>query len=276
MHLERINKQNIKPIKTPGFDLPVKGGEILPDPYGTVFCVAKRRSGKTNVIFHIIKNCITKDTVVLVFCSSVYNDDNWKEIRQYLKKKGNETQYFTSIYENGVNEIDELLKELQEQERIKEEQEKEEDNTTDQVIAYLDKWNKKDEEKPKKRKPKYLAPEYLIVFDDISAELRSPPVAKLMKEARHYKMRVVASSQYLFDIDKGSRCQIQTWLIFKGQPEEKMKSIYEMAEVHEPFETFYNAYKIATTETKNCTHPFFYYDCTTGDYRRCFSQRIII
>jgi len=275
MHLERINNQVVVPIKLPGYDLPVKGGDILPDPFGTVFCIAKRRSGKTNVVNHIIKNCITKDTCVLVFCSSVYNDKNWKKIREYLDSKGYNAEYFTSIYEDGKNQVLELLEELQQQERDKETQEPDAKSTTDLICEYFQKCNKPKEKIKKQKKKKWLAPDYLIIFDDISAELRSPPVVKLMKEARHYQIKIVCSSQYLYDIDKGSRSQIQTWLIFKGQPEDKLKAIYEIAEVHEPFETFWNAYKVATTVTKDNPCPFLYYDSTTGETRRCFNQKIV-
>ena len=67
-----------------------------------------------------MKECSTKHTIIIIFCSTVYKDKNWIQIRKYFEKKGMEVRIFTSIYEDGEDQlrnlIDELKQEAKEQE----------------------------------------------------------------------------------------------------------------------------------------------------------------
>ena len=74
-----------------------------------------------------------------------------------------------------------------------------------------------EEPKKKKKKSKYLAPEYMIIFDDLSSELKSRSLLSLMKFNRHFKAKLIISSQYLNDLLPESRKQIDLWLISKAE-----------------------------------------------------------
>ncbi|HVW99981.1 MAG TPA: hypothetical protein VHA52_06075, partial [Candidatus Babeliaceae bacterium] len=131
--------------------------------------------------------------------------------------------------------------------------------------------------KPKKaKKEKYLSPKYVIVFDDMSNELKSPSVVKLLKESRHFLCKVVIGSQYLHDLRPESTKQIDYWLIFKGQPKAKLEVIHTQAEIPIPFESFWEVYKLATEVSENDTHPFLFIDVRKGQFRKNFNKLILL
>lgn len=66
----------------------ILGYDILPNPHCNVFLCAKKHSGKTNVIFTILLNCVGKDTVIELFASTANKDNNWLFIREWCKKNG--------------------------------------------------------------------------------------------------------------------------------------------------------------------------------------------
>src|SRR6185437_11733738 len=72
-----------------------------------------------------------------------------------------------------------------------------------------------DKKRKKERVSKYQAPEYIIIFDDLSSELKSRSLLSLLKFNRHFKSKLIISSQWLHDLLPESRKQIDLFLIFK-------------------------------------------------------------
>jgi hypothetical protein len=122
------------------------------------------------------------------------------------------------------------------------------------------------EKKPKQ--PKKLAPEIIFVFDDLSNELKSSTLTSLLKKNRHLKCKVCVSSQYLCDLAPESRKQQDTWLIFKGQPLEKLKEIHKDADISIPLDMFLYLYKVATAKP----YSFLYIDTRNDKYRVGFNR----
>jgi len=129
--------------------------------------------------------------------------------------------------------------------------------------------NEEKDEKKKERKPKKICPKYLIIFDDLSSELRSKSVDMLLKTNRHIKARVIISSQWINDLLPGSRRQIGTYILYGGHSEEKMLAIYENADLPISFEKFMELYKDATAEKYN----FLYVDSCDGTFRKNFNEK---
>ncbi|HVT62681.1 MAG TPA: hypothetical protein VHD33_04250, partial [Legionellaceae bacterium] len=122
LHIHTINGHRVKAIPLPHLDTrPVRGEEICSKPYGPVFAVAKRESGKTSAIFHILKHCTSPKTHVIIFCSTLFNDDNWIQIRKWLEKRGNEVEAYTSTFEDGQDQIKNLVDRLTDEAREREE-----------------------------------------------------------------------------------------------------------------------------------------------------------
>src|SRR4051812_13413364 len=57
----------------------------------------------------LIKDCIIKSTGIYLFCSTLFKDEAWQAIRKKIEKLGNELHLFTSIYEDGQDQLDLLI-----------------------------------------------------------------------------------------------------------------------------------------------------------------------
>lgn len=257
---------------------PVKGWEMFDEIYCNAFLCAKKKSGKTSTIYKIIKDCAGRDTKIIAFVSTLYKDANWKTIREYCRLKGLQFEGFTSINEDGIDQIDELVERLQEEAK-----EEEEDESIDKRVAALEKKMRmkcpiqvnddsdEDEDKPKK-KEKFRAPEYIIILDDLSNELKSRSLVTLLKKNRHFKAKILVSSQYLNDLLPEARKQMDYFLVFRGQPKKKLDEIYRDADVAVDVNEFYDIYKFATEKE----YSFLYIDSKTSEFRRNFNFSIQI
>ncbi len=239
---------------------PVKGASMFPQVYGNIFALAQTNSGKTVTIGNIIQKCHGPNTSVIVFCSTIDLDPNWEAIRDYCDHKGIPFVSHSSIKnDDGVNELALLVKELSE--RVEEEDVPKQKNILDSD----------DEDEPKKKKKyKYQAPDYIFVFDDVSDELRDKTIPALVKKSRHFKAKVILSSQWLNDLHPGSRKQIKYFLLFRGQPLEKLQEIHKNASLNISLDDFNRVYKFATEKP----YSFLYVDCIKQSYRRNFDTLI--
>lgn len=262
--VQKINDVTVKPIK--GFGQkdprPIKGASLFNEIYGNIFLCARKRSGKTSVIAKIIKECTNKETSVVVFSSTLERDDIWNAMQDYCNRRGIAFVGYRSIYEDGCNQLENLLDHLgKSKEVIEENKEK---------VHLLDLCET--EERKKEKMQKYRTPEYLIIFDDISNELKDKYVNKLLKENRHYKAKVIISSQYWNDLLPMSRKQVDYLLLFKGIQENKLEEIYKDIDLSIDYTTFSKLYHYATVERYN----FFYIDIRNDELRRNFNSKFTL
>jgi len=295
--LEQINNQFVEAIPIPDEDIrPVKGYDICEEAYANIFLCAKKKSGKTSALFKIMKECAGKNTIIIVFCSTVYKDKNWIQIRKYFEKKKMEIHVFTSMFEDGTDQLADLVEDLRHQAKEEEEKKKEkkrgegkkkELSTSERCDMLLERLTSmhlraigrgaeieesEDEDAPKQKRSKYLEPEYMIIFDDINSELKSKSLVSLLKWNRHYKSKVIISSQWLHDLLPDSRKQLDLFLIFKGFPEEKLALIYKDCDSSIPFDLFTKIYYKST----KMPHSFMYIDTRADSFRRNFDSKFII
>lgn len=257
--VKKINDIVVRPIKQENNQMPIKGEELFSEPYCNVFLCAKKKSGKSTVIYNVIKRCVGKDTKVHIFASTAFSDITYKRITDYLEGREIEYEIFTSIVEEGTNVIKQIVDELNH-----EAQEKEEEPVKPIIIEAGEK------ERPvrKPRKPKYLAPEHIFIFDDLGSTLRDKAIDSLLKVNRHYKSKVLISSQYLNDLSPQARLQLDYVLLFKGLPLEKLGQIYKDIDLSIDFETFLKYYEIAT----NAKFSFLYISVRDEKYRITFDR----
>jgi hypothetical protein len=275
---KKINNLQIKPIKLGGKEQdkrPIKGEEMFAEIYANIFCVAKKNSGKTTVVYNIVKECCTRDTTVLVFASTVDKDETHLCIKQYCKDHSIPYLAYISMKQHDevkVDIIDTLIDKLQAEAKEEEQSDtddEEETSSSKNEIELFDSDAEDEEEKaPKRRKNKYRAPEYMIILDDISNELKSATLVKLLKMNRHFKMKVIVSSQYVNDLLPESIKQMDYCLIFKGEPLIKLQKLYKDLDLGIDFETFRQYYKIATNEK----YGFLYIDARKQLFRKNFNQ----
>ena len=115
--LKKINNEEIKPMKVHGSNdnRPVKGEKLFPEVYSNIYICARKKSGKTVVIQKILKDCSTKSTTILAFCSTVNKDKNWIAIKKWCKEKGIAFEGFPSIMDGKVDFLNRFLHRLEEE-----------------------------------------------------------------------------------------------------------------------------------------------------------------
>ena len=267
MKLVKINNKIVKPLITSKYNKNnVKGYDLFADPYGNIFLCAKKKSGKTSVINEILTECVDKDTILYIFCSTHNKDANYVEIKKYLKEHDITANFYTSIIEEGVNMLEIIRQTLQQPDgdELTNDMSEEED----EVLKFDldDKYMKITIKKKKK-----IAPKYMFVFDDMSTELKTPEVNRLLKQNRHYKCKVIVSSQYPNDLAPDARKQLDYWLLFAGHNGEKLEEIYKICDLNIPFEQFEEIYQEATKEKYN----FLYIDRENMEFRKNFNEQFI-
>ena len=124
----------------------------------------------------------------------------------------------------------------------------------------------------KERKPKKLAPEYIFVFDDLGNDLRHPAITQLFKTSRHYKAKVIVSSQYIHDLSNSCIKNLDYTLIFKSFNREKLLVLFESLDLSIDFELFEQLYQDATAQPFN----FLYIDSRDNTFRKKFNKEYLI
>lgn len=273
---KKINDVKVIPIKLPEITQKVKGGNLFENVYGNIFISAKKKSGKTNLIANILKRCTSKDTIIYTFVSSINVDAVWLHIKDYFDKKGIEFHGFQSIKDNeGKDILADIISVMEDK------NDEEETKTIFEPVyksAMFDKGTITESVEMERKeviqpKPKYIAPEAIFVFDDISAELRnSKSLTKLLKQNRHYKSKVIVSSQYVFDLKPEQRQQSDYMICFGGIKEEKMKTIFKDLSLHIDEDELYNIYSTVTSQPYN----FLYIDVRNSRFRKNFNIELSI
>jgi hypothetical protein len=256
LKVKQINDVKVKPIKTVQVGGKFKGSKLFSEPYGNIAIYGRKKSGKSSCIFKIIQECAGRNTTVILFVSTIKVDPSYKAIKAWLKERGISCISFSSTEgDSRENHLADLISHMQKNE---------DDSDADDDEPHI---NADDEKSKPSRAPK--APEYLIILDDLSeAELRSKPVYTLLKHNRHFKSKVIISSQDVKDITPKSLKQIQTFILFPNLDEDRLSFVYKKASfpIDEP--TFMKMYKQATKDPYN-----FFYASTDGDFRHNFDKQ---
>ena len=259
---KKINNEVVKAVKTAkAVDTrPIRGHQLYPALNGNMFFCAKTASGKTTVIFYTLKKCYGKNTKIIVFCSTLYTDPAWIAINEWADRKGIPFVGYTSLKdEEGVDQLGLLLNALT----------KQAEEAAEEAKGPLDS-DSDEEEVEEEVKPKYQTPEYIFVLDDLSTELKSTSIARLVKISRHFTSKVILSSQWLNDLHPMARVQLKYILLFKDQPFKKIEEIHTNASLSIPLERFWQMYLFATKEPFS----FLYVDTATRTFRRNFDTLI--
>ena len=273
LQLKKINDIAVKPIiqnKLHKDD--VLGYDYFPTLYSNIYICSKRKSGKTTLIYNILKHCTDKKTNVVFFCSTIHRDATYKKILEMLEKKGVNTIVYDHFIDGKENVLTTMLNEMNNDLEAKETTKKPKGN---ELVGwgYFDKEEVEDKKEEKKeRKPKKLGCEYIFIFDDLGSDLRSPSITQLCKVSRHYRAKLIFSSQYLHDLQNSAIKNIDVCLIFKSFNREKLLVLFEGLDLSCSFEQFVEMYKDATHEPFN----FLYVDCREGTFRRNFNQEYVI
>jgi hypothetical protein len=271
----KVAKQNKKDTDT----RLAKGYKLFPEPYANIFICAKKKSGKTNLLFNILDETVGRDTHVLFFVSTIFKDKTYKAILRMLRKKGVNYHCNTSLKEEtkdgSIDSLQVLVDTLTSMSQDEfEDDDEDNDNEKPKDILHEIYGNGHDEEdeQEKEKKEKYLAPKYIIVFDDLSTELKSNSLVGLLKKNRHFNAKILLCSQHYNDLLPSSRLQQDYLILFKNISKEKLKEIYTDISTPISIEEFYKVYNYCTKDKFN----FLYCDLINDEFRKNFNQKIMI
>lgn len=259
--LKKINDVKIKPLKVPVVKTEdIKGGELFPELYFTAYLIAPPRSGKTTTVFNILKNIMNKKTEFYGFVGTHNSDASYKIFKDWFDKKDIDYEFHHNIKSGKNHHLAMLIHKFK----------------MEDADVGVDKNKKKykiledDEDKVTVRiyKPKKESPKRVILFDDMSIDLRDPYVNEIIKEFRHFKCVVIISSQAVYDVEPATRAALNYYLLFKGIDEDKLTDIYDKLGINIGLNKFKELYKDATKE-RYC----FLYVSKNGEFRKCFSER---
>lgn len=307
--LTKINDAVVKPIKTnkeKDTRLPL-GYKLFPEPYPNVGIIAKKKSGKTNVVVNIVKNCADKDTHVFVLASTVNKDPMFLALKKWCKKHNIKYQSMTEIksvdeYGKKQDFFEAFMKDMGEGDEEEDETESEDEEAkhprmsnfghvpeescsdTDysgssddedyNKLNYGKKYNRTDPKFVKNKgslqpKKPFITPECIIITDDLSNELKTPSLRSFFKRNRHYKCLNIVSTQYLLDLLPESLKQFDYLLLFKGQTREKLEKIISDGDLAIDIDRLEAIYKSATS----VPYGFLYIDTRNEIYRKNFDCR---
>jgi len=266
LHVNQINDVSVKPIQMDTVDkTKIRGFKMFGELYSNVFICARKKMGKTTVIWNILKNCCGRDTKLIIFCATVNKDDSYKHIIEYFQGKGNEVSIFTSIKDGKEDNLINVI------EQLRQPAEESESESSDQMPFIITENQIKELEK-KPRKEKLKSPEIIFIFDDLSKELQLASVSMLLKSNRHYKAKVILSSQYIHDLRPESILQLDYLLLFSNITQDKLQVIHSKTDISITLSKFEELYKFATMEK----YSFLYIDIVNGTYRVRFNKLITI
>jgi hypothetical protein len=272
MQTKEINNFKVKKVNTPVIDTSkIQGYDLFNELYANIFICARKKQGKTTIISNILRKCANKNTHVFFFVSTILKDDSYKEILISLDKMDVKYSTFINIETNGINTLKQIINSL----RVTKKEDKQDDEEKEEFKPKIISIDETDDEmiiKIKKYKPRKIAPEYIFVFDDISNELSNIELRTLIKHNRHFKSKLIISSQYVNDLEPESRTQIDNWLLLGDQTDEKLEVIYESCDPVVDFDEFKAMFEDATAKKYN----FFYIDKNIGQYRKNFNEEFIL
>jgi hypothetical protein len=268
---ETLNNIVIKPlVNVVSNDITkIKGGKLFKNVYNVSFLCAKRQSGKTSVLAHILQKTSDKKTTFWIFCPTTRVDNSWITLIQILENRGNQVNVFDSIMDGKTNLLDEIVTDLSNPEDIVVKKDESQDVSRITKISFGDEIKEK---KKQEYKPKKIAPKHIFVFDDISQELKNSAIVTLCKKSRHLLSSVYISSQYTHDCSPGLIKQLSYFICFRSFSRDKLEHIHKLLDLTIDLEKFYNLYDFCFTNPKG--YDFLYIDVREQEFRKNFNKKL--
>jgi len=305
--LQKINDVKVKPIKIKNpLSKPAKGDDMFPNPFGNIIIVARKNSGKSNLIANIIKNCAEPgETSVICMSTTVNKDPIWHSMKIWCKQRnipfegvtelttldGNHkktnflTEFMKTVLKGGEehdasdsDEDDEQYGDGRSEDDDEDEEEEDEDEQYDirdfgmpTVKPHSGIKFPKDKTSLKKEKP-YVFPEFITIFDDIGEEISSRPVQAFVKKNRHLHAMNILSVQSIKDLLPAMHRQGDFYILFSGLQEDALEKVKKDADLGIPLDVLWDIYKKCTA----VKYSFLYIDVRNEQYRCNFDKKFNI
>ena len=240
-HTKTINNFEVEPVKVDEEKQEhILGYDMFPILYNNIFLIAKKKSGKSNVIYNILDKGANRKSSILFFVPTFHRDAVYIKMAEMLDRKKINYKVFSDIIEDGVNILDDIIKEL-------EAPEEQETPAITQPIKNMF-GLVKPPKPPRISKSIKKAPRHIIILDDCGQSLKNSAVTKILKINRHLFARIIISSQHQGDMYQQAFRQCDNLIIFRGLSNniEKLHQIYSNADLSIEFEEFIRIYRFAT------------------------------
>jgi hypothetical protein len=277
MRTTKVNSKVVRAIKVPNRDTrPVLGSDVCPECYANIAILAKKNSGKTSIINKLLRECAGKNgrTSVLAFVSTLEKDAQWQVIKEWCENNNIPFLGYTSMMDGKINVLQSFVNTLQKSEKSDDDEGESKEEVEEHVSCIrhdpaIPAEPEPEETKERKpRKSKYLEPEYIIIFDDLSEETRSAFVATLLKKNRHFKMKIIISTQHLNDLAPGALKQLDLVIVLGSHADDKLLELHKKVALSAPFDRFRDMYKNAVGEP----YGFLWIDKNKEHYRKNFCE----
>lgn len=243
---------------------------MFPDPYSNVLLLARKKSGKSTVVYNILKECCGPDTKVFIFSSTVFRDPTYIEAMKMLRDRGIEFVAKMSFLEEptrgkkGVNHLSDIMEAYGSEKK---------DNTDQDVFKMACLGAPLPERPtPAKKKTSKIWPEILVICDDLGSLCRHASLTQYLKTNRHSRSKIIVSFQGPNDAVPAGKRQFDTIILFRGLAYDKLVDMYEFLDPGIPLEDFIDLYNMATLEQ----YSFLYWDVPSNTFRINFDEKIEI
>lgn len=220
-----------------------KGQDLFDVRWFVMGIIGKRKSGKTSLIYTLLKAFSRRNTKVIFFVPTFWKDASYEQIRQFCESKNIGFSNFGSIVDEGVNNLSIMMKIFEDTPPEGENKEQPLDVSKHLSITPIS-------SDPADREARPEDFEYIFVFDDISTELRDKALQKLVKNSRHYKAKIIISSQGATDAHPNLYSQLDYLCLFKNLNTDSLKHIFDKIEPNIDYDEFVKLY-FQITETKD-------------------------
>ena len=247
----------------------LRGEKYIDTLYPNILICGRKASGKTVILYNLLKHCCDKKTKIVVFCPTQDLDKSWQGIKEMLEERGNEVIEHRNLDKEALDIlIEEICSPVEEEESKPEEKKKE---VKPELDLFGDKKKEKEEEEKiaKERPSRYLSPEIIFVFDDLGGAMRNQRIYELNKKNRHLKCMTIYVAQWITNLTPQALGQCDHLLLFRGINEKGIKHIvdkcslpWDAGDFNETYKNFINAKK----------YNFITVDKNKGEFRYKFNN----
>ena len=247
----------VRPIKVAPIVSKHNGNLMFPLHFCNILVLARKQSGKTSLISHIIKHSVNSygnDTNVSIFSPTFDKDPLIMELIDTLSTNEKVHVFAAHHFNQEVNYLDTFLATPPHEE------------VEENYIPMINFPGMRYDQMHEKGK-KF---DNILYFDDLGEGVLDRSFTQLLKVSRHYNSRVICSGHWNTDQKPSAFKQYDYVILFGNQEIAKLRQIFDRLSLSISYPTFLEYYNFATREK----YSFLYIDVANQKFRRNFDTNL--
>ena len=249
--MQKLNNLEVEPVINKNFKDKISIHENLINnaPFFLSLIIGRKGSGKTSLLYSLLKlMCVRKKTKVIIISSTYNLDYTMIEIIRKLEKNNIELETYDNIYDENKKNILE--------------------NITEDIKLNIDNW------KEELKKSKKLYSKIIIVIDDLAEVLKNNILQKLVFKMRHFMISIILITQHYKSLSVGIRNNANILFLYSDLSDNVLEAIYDeqINSYKLPYKDFLNYY-LQITEKK---YNFMMLNYNDKDIRKNLNYKLII